>query len=237
MFERRGLRRLIIYGMTRPEPATIYQLKVSLLGSKPPIWRRLVVPGDLWLDDLHAVIQIAMPWTNSHLHQFVVKSDKPKLTREQVDKLRRRGIWPDPESISGLRTLSDPAFELEYAGDETSIRLDALAPERRTKFVYEYDMGDSWQHQILVEKITEPDPGTTCSPHCLDGERACPPEDCGGIWGYYEMLDAIADEGHEQHEDMLEWLGIDDPADFDAKYFDVDAANRALGKLKLRGGR
>jgi hypothetical protein len=219
--------------MARKSPARIYQLKVTLAGTKPPVWRRLVVPGDIRLHELHDVLQNAMGWTDSHLHQFIVKSDQPKLTRAQVDEMYRRGKWPSPAEVSGLRYLSDPAFGMEEVEDETKVRLDALAPGPRAKFVYEYDMGDSWQHQILVEKILDPDPGTTCSPHCVDGALACPPEDCGGVWGYYDLLDAVADPKHPGHEDRLEWLG----GDFDPEHFRADEVNRYLAKLKPRGGR
>jgi hypothetical protein len=133
--------------------------------------------------------------------------------------------------VSGLRYLSHPAFELDNSEDETKIRLDQLAPERRTKFVYEYDFGDSWEHQVLVEKVTEPEPGTTLHPHCLDGQLACPPDDCGSIPGFYRMLDVLADPDHEEHEDMLEWLG----GEFDPEHFDVDETNRALGKMRFGG--
>jgi hypothetical protein len=210
-------------------PAKLYQLKVTLHGSKPPIWRRLVVSGDLRLDQLHEVIQVAMPWTNSHLHWFIAKSKTPKPTREEVDRRILSGKPVDPAWVSGLRYLSHPAFEMEDTEDESKVRLDELAPERRAKFVYEYDMGDSWQHEVRVEKITDPDAGTACRPHCTDGQFACPPDDCGGIWGYYRMLDVLADEEHEEHEDMLDWLG----EGFDPEYFDVDEVNRYLGKLKV----
>lgn len=218
--------------MAKVVPTKLYQLRVTLLGTKPPIWRRLLVPGDLRLDQLHEVIQIAMPWTNSHLHQFIAKAAY-KPTREEVDKRAREEDWYDAAWADGLRYISHPSFELDSAEDETELRLDQLAPERRTKFVYEYDKGDSWQHQILVEKIIDSDPGTTSHPHCLDGALACPPDDCGGIWGYYDMLDAIRNDEHEAHDDMLEWLGIDDPDEFDPGLFDIDAVNRELGEMKF----
>jgi hypothetical protein len=212
--------------MARQSPANCYQLKVVLAGSKPPIWRRLIVPGDLRLHELHEVIQIAMPWTNSHLHQFIIKSAQPKLTREQVDKMYRRGEWPSRAEVQGLRYLSDPAFELEETEDETKVRLDQLAPVPRTKFIYEYDFGDGWQHQVSVEKILPPDPGTTCRPHCVAGALACPPDDCGSIWGYYDLLDILADPKHDEYEDRLEWMG----GEFDPEHFDIDEVNRALSK-------
>jgi hypothetical protein len=178
------------------------------------------------------VIQVAMPWTNSHLHQFIAPSKEPRPTREEVDRRIRRGTY-DPAWAAGVRYVSHPSFELDYSEDETAVRLDELAPERRAKFVYEYDFGDSWDHQVLVEKITDPDSGTTCHPHCTDGERACPPDDCGGIPGFYRMLDILASDEDDEYEDMVEWLG----GAFDPEQFDVDEVNRQLGRMRFGGRR
>lgn len=216
--------------MARKSPARCYQLKVTLAGTKPPIWRRLIVPGDIRLHELHEVIQVAMPWTNSHLHQFIVKTDRPKLTNEQLAERYCRGDWPSRAEADGLRYLSDPSFELEESEDETKVRLEELVPAPRGKFVYVYDFGDNWEHLITVEKILPADPGTTCRPHCTGGALACPPDDCGSIPGFYGMLEVIADPKHEEHEDMLEWLG----GDFDPAHFDADEVNRHLAKLTPR---
>ena len=97
---------------------------------------------------------------------------------------------------------------------------------RKVRFIYEYDFGDSWQHEIVLEKTLEPEPGITY-PRCIEGERACPPEDVGGIWGYAEFLDAISDPNHEDHDERVEWVG----GEFDPEKFSVDKVNKELGEL------
>jgi hypothetical protein len=178
---------------------SIYQLKTTLHGSKPPIWRRIQVGGHTNLAKLHDILQITMGWTNSHLHQFVVKD----------------------------HVYSDPSFELEYATSENAITLDRLELQPKMRFGYEYDMGDYWQHDILVEKIIAPESGIRY-PRCLTGKRACPPEDCGGIGGYYALLEAIQDSQHPEHDSMLEWLGDE----FGPEAFDLDAVNKQLKSVK-----
>jgi hypothetical protein len=168
--------------------APIYQIKVTLEHSKPLIWRRLLVPGDVTLEHLHYIIQVAMGWTNSHLHQFI------------VDGL----YFGEPH----------PDYGLEMH-DHRRIRLNAVTTETGYKFTYEYDFGDSWEHTLLVEKILEPESGQQY-PVCIKGKRACPPEDVGGVWGYEEFLEAIGDPDHPEHEMYLEWIGGEfDPEAFD----------------------
>lgn len=184
----------------------LYELKIVLLGSKPPIWRRLQVPGDASLGWLHAVIQVAMGWTNSHLHHF--------LTRE--------ARYADP------RELDDTGFGGPPDRDESKATLIQIAPGQGDQFVYEYDFGDSWAHEITVEKIIPAPSAAATTALCLDGARACPPEDCGGIWGYADLLKTLKNPKHPEHEAMKEWLG----RPFDAGSFDVVKANLWLRKLK-----
>ena len=146
--------------------APIYNLKIVLLGTKPPIWRQLQVPGDATLGWLHAVIQVAMGWTNSHLHHF--------LTTE--------ARYSDP------RHDEDMGFGEKPDCDETKAALMQVAAHEGAQFSYEYDFGDSWEHQITVAKILPADAAAAAMAFCLDGARACPPEDCGGIWGYADLL-------------------------------------------------
>jgi len=200
--------------MTRPKKrlspsatsAPLYHLKVSLEGIEPLIWRRLQVPGDANLGWLHAVIQVAMGWTNSHLHQF----------------------------NAGKRLYSDPSFGLDEFEDDPCVldenKTAVLDIVRRAKsaFVYEYDFGDSWEHRITVERILEPDPAAVRFAQCLDGERACPPEDCGGVWGYENLLKIIRKPKHKEYESMMEWLG----GKFNPEAFDRDKINKYLRKLK-----
>ncbi len=179
----------------------VYQFKVTLLGSNPPIWRRIQVEN-CTLEKLHEYLQIVMGWTNSHMHHFRVE-----------DRL-----YGDP-------ALLEMTFgELKYA-DSTRTKLSDILPEhgRRFAFLYEYDFGDSWEHEILFEKAVVPEPKAKY-PRCLEGERACPPEDVGGVWGYADFLEAMADPKHENHRDMKEWIG----GKFDPDKFSVVAVNREL---------
>lgn len=180
--------------------ASVYQLKVSLRGIKPPIWRRVQVPGDITLAKLHRVLQVVMGWTNSHLHKFSIGG---------VDYAE-----PDPDGF------------LNFQSDRRA-RLNKVARAMQ-KFEYEYDFGDSWEHDIVVEKTLQPEPGASY-PVCLAGERACPPEDCGGLWGYQDFLEAIMNPAHTEHEAMLTWVG----GSFDPETFDLDAVNASLRRLRV----
>jgi len=179
---------------TKTKSDSILQLKITLLGSEPAIWRRLLVPADKTLGDLNYMVQVAMGWTNSHLHQF------------KVDKV----------------CYADPRFELEGTEDEFAVRLGEFAGTK-ARLLFEYDFGDGWKHDIKVEKVLPKEAGTRY-PVCVGGERACPPEDCGGVWGYEELLEAIRDPKHEQHEEMLEWIG----GSFDPEAFDLAGVDRDL---------
>ncbi len=181
----------------------VYQLKITLRDFRPPIWRRVLVPGHYTLADLHWVIQFAMGWTNSHLHHFQVGETYYSLPMRGTD-------WEE---------LGEK--------DSSNVRLDAIAPDAKMKFMYEYDFGDSWEHDVLVEKILPPDPKMK-SPACLAGKGACPPEDVGGVWGYAEFLQAIKDPEHPEHDEYLEWVGDE----FDPKAFDLEVVNKALKKLR-----
>jgi len=186
--------------------APIYHLKVVLLGTKPPIWRRLQVPGDATLGWLHAVIQVAMGWTNSHLHHF--------LTRD--------ARYSDP------RGSEDMGFGGEPDRNEAGATLMQVVPGKGARLRYEYDFGDSWEHEITVAKILPPDAAAPAAALCLDGARACPPEDCGGVWGYADLLEKLGNPKHPEHQSMQEWLG----GSFDAEVFDVTKVNHWLRKLK-----
>jgi len=175
----------------------IYQIKVTLEGSKPPIWRRLLVRSDITLGDLHDIIQAAFGWWDYHLHQFIVGDTY-------------FGV-PNPDY--------DDYMEMN---DEQGVMLNQIAPREGFKFRYEYDFGDSWLHLVLLEKILPPEPGQDY-PLCIKGRRAGPPEDVGGIWGYYSYLEAIRDPKHPEHDEYLEWRG-----EFDPEAFDLEKINAAL---------
>ncbi|MCK4842877.1 MAG: plasmid pRiA4b ORF-3 family protein [Methylococcales bacterium] len=176
----------------------IYQLKISLTGSKPAIWRRVLVVSDSSLKDLHLTIQIAMGWSNCHLHQFI-----------------SNGIF------YGIKD-DDFDFGMEIE-DENDYKLNQLLKSEKDFIQYEYDFGDGWIHKVILEKIL-PFNIENKLPLCIKGKRACPPEDCGGIWGYEELLETINDSDHPEHDSMLEWLG--DP--FDSEALDIDNINKQL---------
>jgi hypothetical protein len=178
----------------------LYQIKVTLLGSKPPIWRRLIVKDNIRLDQLHSVLQVAMGWFNCHLHQYRVGS-----------------------SYIGIPDLD---FDMDVT-DERKVCLQDIISNPNDSFVYEYDFGDGWEHKIVLEKILPLD--FSESPVVIKGKKACPPEDCGGIWGYSDFLDAIQDPRHEEHESMTEWVG----GEFDPDAFDMKFINKKLNDLKL----
>ena len=177
--------------MPRRTTAHIYQLKVSLKGAKPPIWRRVLVPSDMDLGRLHRVIQAAMGWMDYHLHQFIAGRTS-------------FGVADDNALEWGM--------EVE---DERKWRLDQLLRCEKDKLRYEYDFGDGWEHDVTLEKVLPYD-AEQALPRCVAGRRACPPEDCGGIWGYAKLLEVLADPEDPEHDEMLEWLGGGhDPARFD----------------------
>ncbi len=174
--------------MTAKPLRSIYQLKVTLKYSSSPIWRRLQVASTDSLEDVHIALQIVMGWTNSHLHQFV---------KDRVCY----GI-PDEDFPSDML-------------DETDYRLDQLLKKEKDALIYEYDFGDGWMHDVVLEKIL-PFKTDVKLPVCLKGSRACPPEDVGGVPGYEMFLEAIANPSHPEYEDMLEWIGGGfDPEDFE----------------------
>lgn len=177
----------------------ILQLKITLKGSKPPIWRRVLVDKKITLLHLHRIIQTAMGWYNCHLWEF----DLNGQSFGPVDKTGMMGFTPD---------------EMEDAAKQ---KVSAFADREKAKFSYTYDMGDDWEHQILVEKVLPRVPDQHY-PLCIDGKMNCPPEDCGGIWGFYALLEALKDPKHPDHEDMTEWLGDD----YDPRAFDPDVVNQ-----------
>lgn len=181
----------------------VYQLKATLLDTKPPIWRRILVDGATTLDRLHEVIQAAFGWWNDHLHEFEIDGTDYGVTHL---------AWAD---------WGRPVV------DERTARLDALA-DVGSRMEYRYDFGDGWRHRIVVEKTLPADAVTTV-PACVDGRRACPPEDCGGPWGYQQLLEILADPHHPEHAERRAWLG----GPFDPEAFDPRDFTRHLEQLRL----
>ena len=158
------------------DPGVVHQLKITLRGIRPPVWRRVVVAGGETLHHLHDVIQAAFGWYDSHLHEFDIDGE-------------RYGI-PHEEDWTPVR-------------DERRVSIDQIAGAAKVRYIY--DFGDNWEHDIVVEK-TFPADQIPIVPDCIEGRRACPPEDCGGTWGYAELLKIVADSDHPEHDDRVEWL-------------------------------
>jgi hypothetical protein len=186
--------------MAKPKhPAQLFQLKITLRDIKPPIWRRVQVK-DCTLAKLHDIIQAGMGWYGCHLHAF-------EIGGEEFSE-------PDPDGM----------MEGE---DSRKVKLSQVLTAGFKKFTYVYDFGDNWRHIIQVEKVLDAEPGVHY-PLCLAGKRACPPEDCGGPWGYQNFLEAIQDPKHREHEDMMEWSG----GGFDPEDFDIEVVNEELGAIR-----
>lgn len=186
-----------------PTTTTIYQLKITLQDSKPPIWRRIQTHGSVTLAELHRIIQAAMGWENQHLHQFIIG-----------------------DHVYGPATpgLDEAGID---ARDERRARLNEVAPREGSKFTYQYDFGDDWEHAILVERILEPEPGARY-PRCLAGRRACPPEDSGGVWGYEQLMETLRNPGDPEYAEMREWVG----SQFNPDAFSLDETNAELESLR-----
>lgn len=183
---------------TRVSASQSFQLKVTLKDSDPPIWRRIAVPEDMTLSKLHSVLQISMGWENDHMHAFLVGKQQ----------FGERGM-------------------LDGAKDESKARLNEVFAKIGSKIAYEYDFGDSWQHEIVLEDKLS-DSAQRTAPVCLAGQRACPPEDCGGIYGYADLLEAISNRKHPEYKQLREWLG----GPFDPEHFDPTAVNNRLKRLR-----
>lgn len=173
----------------------IYQIKMTLEGSKPPIWRRIEVSSETTLEDFHLIIQTTMGWYNGHLHHFIV----------------------------GNEFYNPPNEWDEFGNDYTGMQLKKILNKEGQKIRYEYDFGDSWLHTILLEKIVKKENGVVY-PRCIKGKRACPPEDCGGIWGYMELEQIMKKKKGAKYEEMLEWL----EGELEPEKFDIHQINEQL---------
>lgn len=183
--------------MSATDTPFVLKLKVTLLGSKPPIWRRLLVPETMTLAGLSDAIQEVMGWQGYHLHAFEIAG----------------GQFGDPKM-------------LEAAADQARYRLSRLVKDGIRKFAYTYDFGDNWEHSVVVEGREPAVPGMRY-PACVAGKRNGPPEDCGGMWGFQELLDILATPDHPEREERLEWVGgAYDPEDFNIQSADARLAAR-----------
>lgn len=192
-----------IFGDSK-KPIKILQLKIYLKGITPKIWRKFQVKNNITFHQLHLIIQKVMDWDNYHLYSF---------------------------DIGNIRLESEELAEGECGDFEPSekIKLCQLIEKEKIKFEYVYDFGDCWEHSIIVEKILEED-NTKQYPVCIDGERACPPEDCGSIWGYAELMKIRKNKNHSKYREMIvEWLG----EDYDPELFILDWVNAKLQGKRL----
>jgi Plasmid pRiA4b ORF-3-like protein len=180
-------------------PQIIYQLKITIKDIRPPIWRRVQVDSSTTLEQLHSIVQIVMGWEDYHLHSF---------------------------SISGVEYGPSQAEWGAEIRSEKSVKLSRVTGGEKFKFHYTYDFGDSWEHEILVEKELPASPDTRY-PVCVTGKRACPPEDCGGSWGYRELLEILADPSNPEYGERVEWVG----EDFDPNAFDLAEVNGQLQEV------
>jgi len=182
-----------------PSAEKTIQFKVTLRYIRPPIWRRVVLPDNFTLGDLHDVIQVTMGWQNCHMHAF--RFGDVHYTSQQASEMG----------------------EMDMENEE-AVFLSGVVTRPKQKFIYEYDFGDSWLHEVVAEKILPIDPQAKY-PVCLAGARACPPEDCGSFPGYFDILEALkAPKKTEEQEELLEWLGDG----YDPEHFDLETVNRRL---------
>jgi hypothetical protein len=179
----------------------VFQVKITLRGIDPPIWRRIQTK-DCSLEKLHALIQVAMGWEFEHRYRF---------------------------EIGGVEFADVETDEEEEVRDVRATKLSDVTPasHRRPRFSYEYDFGDGWRHQLIVEERLSPQKGVA-HPLCIAGARACPPEDCGGPWGYADFIEAIQNPTHKRHVELLEWVG----GEFDPGAFDLEAVNKELAGIR-----
>lgn len=187
----------------KKEMAAAYELKITLLRVEPAVWRRVLVPRDIILDDLHLVIQRVMGWDNDHMHEFL------------IGRKRYGMMIPDDFGFS------------DSTVDESIVRLNGVA-KPKAKFQYLYDFGDNWAHEIVIEREIKSESNERLV-SCTAGENACPPEDCGGVYGYENMLKILADDQDDEYSDIKEWLGDD----FDPTQFDLKSANQAVAEMRV----
>jgi len=179
----------------------IYQIQIALKNFKPKIWRRILVPSDVSLSDFHKIIQTTMGWTNTHLHQFY------KNGKRYMEQMEEDYMWDDRNQF-----------------DYIAMQLSDLLRYEKEKISYEYDFGDGWNHEIVLEKILPFDDKEEY-PVCIKGKMNCPLEDCGGVWGYADLLEVLKNPKHKEYEKLVDWIGDEH---FDPEHFDKDEVNELL---------
>lgn len=182
----------------------IIQLKITLAGTKPPIWRRIQLEKNTTFFELHHIIQISFGWLNYHMYEFDIDGHKLGAPGDYMKNI--------PSTYEGVI-------------DSRDITLD-LITERGETFSYLYDFGDSWKHTLTVEQFFAKKQDEKY-PICIDGEFACPPEDCGGIPGFYNLLEILKDKKHPEYRETKRWVG----KGFNPEYFDKVKVNKKLAGL------
>jgi hypothetical protein len=176
----------------------IFRVHVSLMNIEPPIWRCIELTSQTTLKQFHCILQIAMGWTNSHLHEFIV----------------------------GSQRYGTPDVHFDEPGEviaEGKVHLSTVLPVPEARILYVYDFGDYWQHSVHLEAVLSAQPGIDY-PRVLDGARSCPPEDCGGATGYADLVDILLDPTHEDFQQMREWAG----EEFNAEVLHLEKINARL---------
>jgi len=182
---------------------SIYQIKIILDDVKPPIWRRIIVNSDTSLEDFHKIIQTTMGWTNNHLHQFV----------------KENYFYSNYDDLDDIFESMSKNVQIDY----TDMVISDLLKKENAKIKYDYDFGDGWQHTILLETIKK-NSIKIAYPKCVKGKRACPIEDCGGVYGYENLIEIMNNPKHPEYKGMLEWIGDY----FEPEEFDIDIVNELL---------
>ena len=201
---------------TAQADAQTAQIKITLRYLEPEIWRRVLVPHDITLPRLHDVIQIVMGWTNSHMHNFATET----ATYET--------FFDDDAELGFGQDFPGAPKRL----DRTKYRLSDLLAKPKAKCVYTYDFGDDWEHDIVLEKLLPADKRLDHA-EVGAGENACPPDDCGGMDGYCDLVEILLDPKHPEHNERREWLGLKKGEKFDPYRCDIAAANAGLRRLKV----
>lgn len=183
----------------------VLHLKITLKGSKPAITRDVLVEDKDTFEDLHDIIQVVMPWDGDHAWSF--------------------------EKGRDISFIMSAEFKMDKTDKLASgVKLSSFFKLAKTKIDYTYDFGDNWEHEVLLVKILEPKAGNVY-PVCIKGQNACPPEDCGGLWGYYDMLETIKNPKHDDYEEMRDWLGLEGTDVYDPTAFDIEDVNDDLGGI------
>lgn len=180
-----------------------FEFKIQLQGiSKPPVWRKLKMPENATFEQFHLAIQNAFGWDNYHAYMFSPEGYGSEYQIEPPNE------WPEGDSR-----------------DAQKIKLKDIFSEEKQTFIYTYDFGDDWEHKITLERIT---PEKVTKPSCIKGKGKCPPEDCGGIWGYPDFLDAVSNPDNPEYEEMREWAGLEEGEEWDVNEFDLEKTNARM---------